>query len=434
MTDGPDRPRARRLAHLACWWPYLCIAVLGAQLVATHAAQGGFTAAVGNTGDHARTGSLLTAAVSGGSTECDLGTAAYNPIVTNTASCSGNLTPSLATGLGTSTLTTTLTDKGGLPATAASLTAGACGPIQLADSATSTDPMLVRGSTLSYAQTGPLTGGTALGLSGTSAYAADVTSVSPPTTGFSEAVWFKTATAGSTTGGTLMGFANSPSNFSVTTSDRMIWLDNTGHVVFGVARNAVQTFEATTAAKYNDALWHLAVATFSSTTGMSLYVDAAAAATNTNKNAQATPVTGTSAGTASRPAPSGPPHPRTPSSPARSPTPPSSRPPDRNPGQFPLHLRHAVDVGQPRDGLVANALLDARRRRRHPIHRYGPQRQPRLVRLRRCHRRCDHHCHRLRLPDQRDSLPSTVRHESALDPGQQQQPLLRVSLPPPRKP
>jgi trimeric autotransporter adhesin len=285
----PGRHRAARREPLRAeriwWWPYLVIAVLAALLVSTGSAHGGFTGAVADAADQARTGSLITAAATGGSTECDLSTPAANPITTaNSTTCSGDLTPALSTTASTTSLATTVSDKGSLSATSGSLISGACGPIELANAAAPSDPMLVRGTTISYAQTGPLTGGTGLGLNGNSGYAADVTSVTPPTAGFTELIWFKVP-SGTTTGGTLLGLANTPTTINSVSWDRALWLDNTGHVVFGAYNGAA--YEATTTTKYNDGNWHLAVATVSATAGMSLYVDNAAAVTNSNKAAEA---------------------------------------------------------------------------------------------------------------------------------------------------
>jgi hypothetical protein len=244
-------------------------------------ASGGLTASVRNTGDTVQTGDLVTAAASGGTTECDLSTSAYSPIsTTNGASCSGTLLGSgTLPSTGTSSVATVVSDKGSLAGTAGGLTAGACGPVELANAAGSNaDPLLVRGSPVNFAQSGPsrLSGSGGLGLSGTSGYAADVAGTTPPTTGFTEAIWFRT-----TTSGTLLGFASTPSSYnpSAQASDRMLWVDGAGHVVFGIYPT-ITTDEVTTTGVYNDGNWHLAVASVNLVGGMSLSVDAGTAATN----------------------------------------------------------------------------------------------------------------------------------------------------------
>ena len=88
---------------------------------------------------------------------------------------------------------------------------------------------------------------------------------------FSIEGWFKTP-VGSTTGGKIMSFGDSSSNTVVSAHyDRQIYLDSTGHVIFGVAPLGVR-HTATSTAVYNDGSWHQVVATLGSG-GMVLYVD-----------------------------------------------------------------------------------------------------------------------------------------------------------------
>ena len=276
-------PHHRRQAYRGWWWPPAIL--LGCALVTLgiRGAEGGFTASVRNVGDITQSGSLLTSASSGGTTECDLGTATYNPIATtNTATCTGTVAPAgLLPATGTSTASTLVTDKGSIAGTSASVVTGACGPVELINSATSLDSMLVRGVTLSYAKSGPLTGGTGIGMSGTSAYAADVTAVpGPATTSFTEMIWFKTTSAGS-----LIGFTNTPISSGAGEWDKMLWVDNGGHVVFAVYPGS--TVELTSsAATYLDGHWHLAVGSLNTSTGMSLSVDGGTPVTNSTKSAQ----------------------------------------------------------------------------------------------------------------------------------------------------
>jgi hypothetical protein len=275
-----DRRRRRRPPW---WWPLPALGLVAALVLGLGASQGGLTARIVNTADRLQSGSLVTAATNGASTECDLSTAAFTPITatSNTTGCSGTLAPSgTLPASGTVTTTTTLAEKGSLNG-AVGLSSGVCGPVQLANSATGTDPLLVRGSTLSYAQAGPssLSGSSALGLSGTSGYAADVAGAAgPSTTSFTEMVWFKT-----TVGGTLIGFANTPNDYSPGNYDKIMWVDNTGHVVFGV--NNIFDVQITSVGAYNNGQWHLAVASVSSTAGMSLTVDGGTPVTNTTTKA-----------------------------------------------------------------------------------------------------------------------------------------------------
>ena len=86
---------------------------------------------------------------------------------------------------------------------------------------------------------------------------------------FSIGAWFKTPTSN---GGKIVGFGSSQTGNSGS-YDRQIYLDNSGHVVFGVYNhNTVATIRST--GTYRDGNWHQVVATLSGA-GMALYVDGA---------------------------------------------------------------------------------------------------------------------------------------------------------------
>lgn len=250
------------------------LAVIAAAVVLTGTATGGFTAKVTNVGDVTQTGSLITTATSGGVTECDLSAAANNPIAAgNAALCTGSLGPSgQLVASGTSAVSTVIADKGSLAATTAKLTKSTCGAVSLANAKTAADPMLVRGNTIGYAQAGPLTSSTSLSLSGTSGYAAEVKSAAATTT-FTELIWFKTSTSG-----TLLGFTNTSTTLSPTSWDRMLWVDSTGHVVFGVTSGS-SVEVVSPASTYANNAWHLAAGTVSSA-GMVLTIDGVVVASN----------------------------------------------------------------------------------------------------------------------------------------------------------
>lgn len=103
--------------------------------------------------------------------------------------------------------------------------------------------------------------------------ASTTTAITAPTV-FSESIWFRTT---STTGGKLLGFGNTQSGLS-TGYDRHLYLDNAGHLDFGVYNNGA--FVAASPGSYNDGAWHEAVGTLSGS-GMVLYVDGAQVAANT---------------------------------------------------------------------------------------------------------------------------------------------------------
>lgn len=92
------------------------------------------------------------------------------------------------------------------------------------------------------------------------------TASKPASNTFTAEAWIKT---GTTSGGKIIGFGNSASGNS-SSYDRHVYMDNSGHLTFGVYTGNTQTI--TSAASYNDNQWHHVVATLGSN-GMQLYVD-----------------------------------------------------------------------------------------------------------------------------------------------------------------
>ena len=129
------------------------------------------------------------------------------------------------------------------------------------------------GSTLGA--TGPTALGvsSAVALNGSTGYVQTTNSYANPE-GFSLVAWFKSS---STSGGTIMGFANVQGNGTPAEWDRLLWIDNTGHLVWGVYNNAFD--EITSPSAYNNGAWHMVVAEVGSS-GTQLYVDNTEVASN----------------------------------------------------------------------------------------------------------------------------------------------------------
>ena len=83
---------------------------------------------------------------------------------------------------------------------------------------------------------------------------------------FSTEAWIKTTT---TSGGKIIGFGNSSTDTS-TNYDRMVYMANSGRLVFGVYPNQVSAVESPSS--YNDGNYHHIVATLGAN-GQQLYVD-----------------------------------------------------------------------------------------------------------------------------------------------------------------
>lgn len=99
----------------------------------------------------------------------------------------------------------------------------------------------------------------------TAGSAATAAAIDAPST-YSLEAWIKTT---STSGGKIIGFGNTASGNS-SSYDRHLYLDNAGHLLFGVYNNGVHTVSGPAA--YNDGAWHHIVASQSGD-GMVLYVD-----------------------------------------------------------------------------------------------------------------------------------------------------------------
>ena len=77
-------------------------------------------------------------------------------------------------------------------------------------------------------------------------------------------------------GGKIVGFGDTQSGLSAN-YDRHVYLDNSGHVIFGVYNS--NAFTVSSANTYNDGAWHQVVAELSGS-GMALYVDGVRVGTN----------------------------------------------------------------------------------------------------------------------------------------------------------
>jgi trimeric autotransporter adhesin len=127
---------------------------------------------------------------------------------------------------------------------------------------------LVEGNGVGHGATGAIVGDTnkASTFSGTSTGTAGTTSSLAGPNTFSLEAWFNTTT---TRGGKIIGFGSSRSGNS-SNYDRHVYMDNAGHIYFGVYPGAAKTVHSS--GTYRNGQWHHIVATLSSA-GMVLYVD-----------------------------------------------------------------------------------------------------------------------------------------------------------------
>ena len=116
-------------------------------------------------------------------------------------------------------------------------------------------------------------GASGISLNGSSEYVQTAKSFTNPE-GFSVAAWFKTS---STTGGTVLGFTSTQANGAPAQSDRTLWLDSAGDLIWEVNNGTVS--EMTSPSAYNNGQWHLVVAEIGSS-GQQLWVDGVKVASN----------------------------------------------------------------------------------------------------------------------------------------------------------
>jgi hypothetical protein len=101
---------------------------------------------------------------------------------------------------------------------------------------------------------------------GSTNWISTTTSVGTTPANFTLAIWFRTTVAG----GYLIGL-NAKQTANDAVFDRHVYLDTSGHLVFGSYSGTYQT--VATSSAFNDGHWHQVVATMSTAVGMALWVD-----------------------------------------------------------------------------------------------------------------------------------------------------------------
>jgi PKD repeat protein len=134
---------------------------------------------------------------------------------------------------------------------------------------------LTEGSGVGHGAPGAIAGDpdTASTFTGDSTGSASTATAVPGPNTFTAEAWFKTTTS---SGGKIVGFGSQQTGSS-NNYDRQIYMDNSGHLVFGVYNNGVYT--ASSAGTYNDGNWHYVVGTLSAS-GLAFYVDGKKVGTN----------------------------------------------------------------------------------------------------------------------------------------------------------
>jgi len=240
------------------------IAGCGALLLVSALAQAKDSSAVTATGSYSSAAVIISDTISGHGTCVSSGYA----ITTNSATCAGSPVP-VGPLSGTPAQSTTLNAPGSSVGTV-TMSETSCGVQEVRDAAHSNTGL--DHNTVTFGSSGPL-GGLALGFTqSASSYVSTISSYSNPT-GISVVAWFTTSGSG-----TIVGFTSSPDTSTATSSDRLIWIDSSGRVVWGVDTSSRTEIRSTSS--YANGSWHQVVAELGSN-GIALYVDGSRVAQNT---------------------------------------------------------------------------------------------------------------------------------------------------------
>jgi hypothetical protein len=269
----------RRLPSARAARRTLVIAAAAVIAVAATPTLAAFTATITANGDSTAASLVLTTTPAGGST-CTSTGGTNTPFTSDSASCNGSVWASaeLSSSASTSLATTFASVGTGAPA-AATLTSGTAGTEVAADvSGNGDDAFPIHGVT--FGANGPLSAA-AVSLDGSTGMLETEQAINDPGPNLSLAAWFKVAN-GYASGGGIIGFQNSQRG-TPSDHDRMIWMDNSGHICAGEYNGSAQS--GCSATTYNNGAWHYVVASFNSSSGLILYVDNSSVATNTSATA-----------------------------------------------------------------------------------------------------------------------------------------------------
>ncbi|NNN13715.1 MAG: LamG domain-containing protein [Acidimicrobiaceae bacterium] len=192
---------------------------------------------------------------------------------TNVAYCAApliNADPLPTTGTVSSSVR--LSNGGSLPSSYSSISPGSCGLLALADQV-GNDTGVASGG-LTTVQGGPFGSGSAsTGFAGSSGNIQTVSEVTNPQN-FAVAGWFETSTSG-----TILGFSGAQGVTGQYSNDRSLWIDHSGHLVFGIYPGKV--VELTSPGSYDNGAWHFVVASVGPLGG-GLWVDGQSVASNSS--------------------------------------------------------------------------------------------------------------------------------------------------------
>ncbi|MHB1501630.1 MAG: LamG domain-containing protein, partial [Candidatus Dormibacteria bacterium] len=238
---------------------------LGAIAMATAAtgAVGGLTATV--TQSTGVSSGALVGQVTTAGTPC---TSSGPAIVSDMQACGGSLLPPgvIPTAATPLSGTATLTNLGTSSALGA-IRGGACGALGASDASGHGNPGLVYNGVTGAA--GPFAGSGSLTFNGSNGWV-ETTAAQVDPSPVTEMAWFKT-----TSQGTILADTNVQSDSGPSEWDRQLWVDPSGHLVYGVYPGSIQ--EVVSTARYNTGQWYFVAASVGPA-GEQLYVNGVLAA------------------------------------------------------------------------------------------------------------------------------------------------------------
>lgn len=256
------------------------VATVMSSLVFTPA-HSGFTASINNPSNIVGTGTSFLTASRDSFEQCSSVPTGNKIPNDDVFSCRGDQLPSVPiSAVGKNIID--LQQSGTISYSSAAYKALSCGPVNLVDNRSSTNPMLSRGN-VTFNQPGPTQLSSAVNsvrLNGVETSLINVKSSASLQT-FSTGIWFKTDTAA----GALFSWSTAESDKVAGSYDRSIYFTSTGALAFSTFSGSARTITSS-GTNYADNAWHYAVATAqsnvtASTSKSTLYVDGVPVASNT---------------------------------------------------------------------------------------------------------------------------------------------------------
>ncbi len=246
----------------------------------------GFSAALIPSQNSFSSATLQLKGTTGANSCYSTGTGAGGTVSANSSICAtGSPVPTGSlSSTSSSSAAAALASPGTINASTAAVASASCGVARLSDAESTTDwsgtgpdtALALNG--LTYQAPGPLST-QAVTTDGSTGWAETTVEYTNPES-FTVLAWFKT----SSDQGSIIGFENNETApTSATDRDRMLWIDSTGHLVWGVFNGT--TYESTSSSTYANGAWHFVAASVGSS-GQLLYVDGALAGSSSNTSAQ----------------------------------------------------------------------------------------------------------------------------------------------------